>query len=116
MRLRSLLLPWLALASMHLSGQSVEQWTAWGDAALERNDRYGASRFYAEALNLEPGRMELQWKCAEACRLSNQYAKAAELYEKVHRKDLDRSLMLNADQLGMSAQDVADVVEWMKTY
>lgn len=32
------------------------------------------------------------------------------------RKDLDRSLMLNADQLGMSAQDVADVVEWMKTY
>jgi hypothetical protein len=29
---------------------------------------------------------------------------------------MDRSLMLNADQLGMSAQDVADVVEWMKTY
>lgn len=91
MRLRSFLLPWLALASLHLAGQSVEQWTAWGDAAMERNDRYGASRFYAEALVLEPGRMELQWKCAEACRLSNQYAKAAELYEKVHRKDLDRS-------------------------
>jgi putative membrane-bound dehydrogenase-like protein len=32
------------------------------------------------------------------------------------RKDMDRSLMLNADQLGMSAQDVADVVEWMKSY
>jgi len=32
------------------------------------------------------------------------------------RKDMDRSLMLGADQLGMSAQDVADVVEWMKTY
>lgn len=33
-----------------------------------------------------------------------------------HRKDMDRSLMLSADQLGMTAQDVADVVEWLKTY
>ena len=32
------------------------------------------------------------------------------------RKNMDRSLMLGADQLGMSAQDVADVVEWLKTY
>jgi putative membrane-bound dehydrogenase-like protein len=32
------------------------------------------------------------------------------------RKNMDRSLMLGADALGMSAQDVADVVEWMKTY
>ena len=29
---------------------------------------------------------------------------------------MDRSLMLNADQLGMTAQDVADIIEWMKTY
>ena len=32
------------------------------------------------------------------------------------RKEMDRSLMLNADQLGMTAQDVADIIEWMKTY
>ena len=32
------------------------------------------------------------------------------------RKQLDRSLMLNADQLGLTAQDVADIIEWMKTY
>jgi len=32
------------------------------------------------------------------------------------RKPLDQSLMLNADQLGMNAQDVADIVEWMKKY
>jgi putative membrane-bound dehydrogenase-like protein len=31
-------------------------------------------------------------------------------------KAMDRSLMLGADQLGMTPQDVADVVEWMKTY
>jgi hypothetical protein len=33
-----------------------------------------------------------------------------------YRKPMDRSLMLNADQLGLSAQDVADIVEWMKRY
>ncbi len=32
------------------------------------------------------------------------------------RNGMDRSLMLGADQLGMSAQDVADIVEWLKTY
>ena len=32
------------------------------------------------------------------------------------RKGMDRSLMLNADQLGLSAQDVADTIEWLKTY
>ena len=31
------------------------------------------------------------------------------------RKNLGRSLMLSADQLGLSAQDVADVVAWLKT-
>lgn len=32
------------------------------------------------------------------------------------RNAMDRSLMLSADQLGLTAQDVADIVEWMKTY
>jgi len=32
------------------------------------------------------------------------------------RHDMDRSLMLNADQLNLSAQDVADIVEWLKSY
>ncbi len=31
-------------------------------------------------------------------------------------RGMGRSLMLNADQLGMTAQDVADVVAWLKTY
>lgn len=31
-------------------------------------------------------------------------------------KEMDRSLMLSADQLGFTAQDVADVIEWLKTY
>ncbi|MBK1881931.1 HEAT repeat domain-containing protein [Luteolibacter pohnpeiensis] len=32
------------------------------------------------------------------------------------RKPMDRSLMLNADQLGLSAQDLADIIEWLKGY
>ncbi len=32
------------------------------------------------------------------------------------RKAMGQSLMLSADQLGLTAQDVADIVEWMKTY
>ncbi|MEP4078699.1 PVC-type heme-binding CxxCH protein [Haloferula sp.] len=32
------------------------------------------------------------------------------------QKKLKHSLMLNADQLGLSAQDVADLVEYLKTY
>jgi len=31
-------------------------------------------------------------------------------------KPMNHSLMLSADQLGLSAQDVADVIEWLKTY
>ena len=81
----------LLLCAIRAQAQSLDQWTAWGDAALERSDRYGASRFYAEALKIEPGRMELQWKYAEACRLSNQYDKAEVMLDKVHRKDLDRT-------------------------
>lgn len=88
--LRPLLFIFL-LGALQGQAQSIDQWTTWGDAALERNDRYGASRFYAEALKIEPGRMELQWKYAEACRLSNQYDKAEAMYDKVHRKDLDHT-------------------------
>ncbi|MBL7938461.1 MAG: DUF1573 domain-containing protein [Flavobacteriales bacterium] len=81
------------LGSFGLIGraQSVEQWTAWGDAAFARGEHYGASRFYAGALELDPGRMSLQWKQAEACRLSNQYPQAADLYERVYRKDAGRT-------------------------
>lgn len=81
----------LVLAVAVGRGQSIAQWIAWGDASMEREEYYGASRFYAGALAMEPGRMSLQWKQAEACRLSNQYDKAAAMYEKVQRKDMSRT-------------------------
>jgi hypothetical protein len=81
----------LFLCNSVVMAQSLEQWTAWGDAAMLRKEYYGASRFYAGALEMESGRMVLQWKMAEACRLSNQYDKAAELYDRVYRKDQGRT-------------------------
>ncbi len=71
--------------------QSAAQFIIWGDNAIRLNDFYGASRFYGEALEQDAGRLELQWKYAEACRQSNQYPQAAASYEKVARKDLGRS-------------------------
>ena len=72
-------------------GQNAAQFISWGDSAMADEDHYGASRFYAEALALEGGRMAIQWKYAEACRLSNQYPQAADAYEKVQRKDMGRT-------------------------
>lgn len=86
---------WMGLIGLSFGtathAQTVEQWTGWGDAAMERGEHYGASRYYAGALEREPGRMALQWKQAEACRLSNQYRQAADLYERVYRKDQGRT-------------------------
>jgi tetratricopeptide (TPR) repeat protein len=81
----------LLLTHLDTNAQSLEQWTRWGDAAMEVKQYYGASRFFDGALAIEPGRMGLQWKQAEACRLSHQYDRAAELYEKVYRKDQGRT-------------------------
>ncbi|HQV53558.1 MAG: DUF1573 domain-containing protein [Flavobacteriales bacterium] len=77
--------------AMHSNAQSVDQWTAWGDAAFSKGEYYGASRYYDGALIADPGRMALQWKQAEACRMSNQYDKAHMLYDKVYRKDQGRT-------------------------
>lgn len=81
----------LALTAATASAQSIEQWTQWGDAAMARGEYYGATRFYDGALAIDAGRMSLQWKQAEACRLSHQYDRAAALYDRVHRKDQGRT-------------------------
>jgi hypothetical protein len=93
--------------------QSIEQWTTWGDASMARGEYYGASRFYEGAMALEPGRLSLQWKQAEACRLSHQYDKAAELYATVQRKDMGRTYpdalrWLGEMQLSAGAYDEAE--------
>ncbi len=80
----AILLCWM-LQQLH--AQSATQFITWGDRAMALKDVYGASRYYGEALKVEPGILETQWKYAEACRLSNQYGEAALFYDKVERKD-----------------------------
>ena len=100
------------------ASQSVAQFILWGDQAMETEDHYGASRFYSEALRQAGGLLDIQWKYAEACRLSNQYPQAAEAYEKVWRKDLGRShaeslRWLGEMQLCSGAYDEAQIT-WQK--
>ncbi len=90
MNARKILPSLLLLMPCLVQAQGLAQWIGWGDAALARGDHYGASRFYGEALQRDPGRLTLQWKQAEACRLSDQYPQAAALYEKVQQKDQGR--------------------------
>lgn len=85
--IRLLIAALLATAAHIALAQSAEQFTAWGDKAMALGEHYGASRYYGEALGKMPGLMELQWKYAEACRLSNQYGEAALFYDKVQKKD-----------------------------
>lgn len=88
--IRSLLVALVWCAALPGLGQSAAQFITWGDRAAARGEHYGASRYYGEALKLQPGIMATQWKYAEACRRSNQYEEAAAFYDKVHRKDQGR--------------------------
>lgn len=92
MLLRNLLLSAsIALMAGSSFAQTADQFVTWGDNAVILGDHYGASKYYAAALDKEPGKLEVQWKCAEAYRLSNQYPEAAALYEKVQKKDLRKT-------------------------
>ncbi|MBK9177758.1 MAG: DUF1573 domain-containing protein [Flavobacteriales bacterium] len=98
----------MLLQASVLHAQSFEQWTAWGDAAFARQEFYGATRFYDGALAIDGGRLSVQWKQAEACRLSHQYPKAAALYERVHKKDQGRTHSLALRWLGEMQMSMGD--------
>lgn len=85
-----LLLAMVTVAVSTVQAQSPAQFITWGDRAAARGEFYGASRYYGEALKVQPGIMATQWKYAEACRQSNQYVEAALFYDKVQRKDQGR--------------------------
>jgi hypothetical protein len=79
----------VAVASCGMA-QSATQFITWGDRAMALGEHYGASRYYGEALKVQPGILDTQWKYAEACRLSHQYGEAAYFYAKVQGKDHGR--------------------------
>ena len=88
--LRTFVLSAVLVLACGTQAQNAAQWIQWGDAAMARGDHYGASRFYSSALEMEGGKMEAQWKMAEACRLCHRYPEAEENYAKVVQKDRTR--------------------------
>lgn len=81
-------LPLLCLfVALGANAQSLKQWTKFGDAAADKGDHYGAALYYRQALDMEPGKLQLQWKYAEALRGYNHYEVAEEYYGKVYKKD-----------------------------
>lgn len=88
--LRAAVLTTFAVLSGSVGAQSAGQWIQWGDDAMARGDHYGASRFYGNALEADGGKMEAQWKMAEACRLCHRYPEAEANYTKVVQKDRTR--------------------------
>lgn len=109
----------LAATGPSLWAQSPAQFVTWGDRAMEQGEPYGASRYYAEALKQEAGTMEVQWKYAEACRLSHQYGLAAEYYDRVQQKDHARkhpeALRWLAEMQMSDGQHKAAEATWNKT-
>jgi hypothetical protein len=55
----------VAVASCGMA-QSATQFITWGDRAMALGEHYGASRYYGEALKVQPGILDTQWKYAEA--------------------------------------------------
>lgn len=88
--LRAAVLTSFALLCGSMGAQSAAQWIQWGDDAMARGDHYGASRFFGNALEADGGKMEAQWKMAEACRLCHRYPEAEANYSKVVQKDRTR--------------------------
>lgn len=88
--LRTTALTILVVICGTVGAQSAAQWLQWGDDAMARGDHYGASRFYGNALDADGGKMEAQWKMAEACRLCHRYPEAEANYAKVVQKDRTR--------------------------
>lgn len=117
-RLRVLVLMGAVLMAMAASAQTAAQFITWGDRAMAMGEPYGASRYYGEALKAEPGLLDTQWKYAESCRLSHQYAEAAYFYGKVERKDHGRrhpEALRGLAEMQMSTAQYADAARtWAK--
>lgn len=68
-------------------GQTQDDWMMLGDEAMEKNDPYGALRYYRTAMDLDSMKGSLIYKVAEAYRGVQNYEKATYYYDKIFRRD-----------------------------
>jgi len=85
--MKSLTLILFLLSGSGLFGQTLQDWMKLGDAAMEKNDPYGALRFYKNAMELDSMKGSLVYKMAEAYRGVQNYEKAVYYYDKIYRRD-----------------------------
>ena len=67
--------------------QTLQDWMKLGDEAMERNDPYGALRYYENGMRLDSMKGSLIYSIAEAFRGVQNYEKAAYYYSKIFRRD-----------------------------
>ncbi|MEM9050675.1 MAG: hypothetical protein AAGC47_01375 [Bacteroidota bacterium] len=67
--------------------QTLQDWMRLGDEAMERNDPYGALRYYENGMRLDSMKGSLIYSIAEAYREVQNYEKAVYYYNKIYRRD-----------------------------
>lgn len=80
----------LALSIVCANAQSQKQLTKVGDQLYSEGDFYGASKWYAAAMDLDSTSLDLLYKYAESLRSYNDYAKAEGYYNTLYRKDMGK--------------------------
>ena len=78
------------LFCVQASAQTMKQWQELGDEAMLNANYASAASHYEEAMKLDSSLFELNKSYAEALRLSRNFIKAEQYYQKVYSKDNGR--------------------------
>lgn len=69
------------------TAQRLQDWVKLGDVSMQKNDPYGALRYYTRAMEIDSTKGEVIYKYAEALRANHNYEKAAFYYLQIYRRE-----------------------------
>lgn len=96
--------------------QKLKDYLKYGDESFTDGDYYGASLFFAKAMELDSNDFEVVWRYAESLRMYNEYEKAAYYYEKIYKKDKGKYYIDAVFWLGVMQKNNGDYREAVKTF
>lgn len=67
-----------------LVAQSPQQWSKYGNQAIQEGDLIGATYYYKQALKADSNNLDTWMNLGKALRLSNNYLEAANVYDRVY--------------------------------
>lgn len=73
--------------------QKLNDYLKYGDESFDEGDYYGASLYYAKAMEIDSSDFEIVWRYAESLRMYNEYEKAEYYYDKIYSKDKGRDYL-----------------------